>query len=233
MDNQPTNGACVVKTAIGANGAINDNVPLWVAGVDTTKTLTYDANGAYGAGLYYIEGTPTPTVPEVMPSASGTVACESAAAAAAAATAINEAKATYIKAPAAAELSGDAAAAYANLFDARADGNNVIVELNAAGTNALETAAANVAAQIVAPANLASILSSAGVRSISVTGAQPGFFYSVVYATTLSTLPTAAEGNRMMANAAGEVQLAVPAPASGATAGFYRVLVNVQPMVLE
>ena len=230
---QPTNGACVVKTAIGANGAVNDNVPLWVAGVDTTKTLTYDANGAYGAGLYYIEGAPTPVVPEVTPSASGTVDCGSAAAATAAADAINAAKATYIKAPADAELSSEAAAAYASLFDARADGNNVVVELNATGTNALETAAANVAAQIVAPANLASILSSAGVRSISVTGAQPGFFYSVVYAADLTALPTAAEGNRGLADAEGAVALPIPAPASGATAGFYRVLVNVQPLVLE
>ena len=51
---QPTNGACVVKTAIGANGSINDNVPLYVGGVDTGKTLTYNASGAEGAGLYLV-----------------------------------------------------------------------------------------------------------------------------------------------------------------------------------
>ena len=230
VTDQPTNGARVVKTAV-VNGTVSDNVPLWVAGVDTTKTLTYDANGADGAGLYYIESAPTPTVPDVTPSASGTVDCGSAAAAAAAATAINEAKATYIKAPEAASLSGDAAAAYANLFDARADGNNVVVELNAAGTNALETAATNIAAQIVAPANLASILS--GTRSISVTGVQPGFFYSVVYAANLTALATAAEGGRAMADANGEVPLPMPETTPGATAGFYRVLVNVQPKETE
>ena len=223
---QPTNGARVVKTAIGANGSINDNVPLYVGGVDTTKTLTYDANGAEGAGFYYIESAPTPVTPEVTPSVSGTVDCGSTAAATAAADAINAAKATYIKAPADAELSSEAAATYAGFFDARADGNNVVVELNAAGTNALETTASAIAAQIVATDNLADILT--GTRSISVTGAQPGFFYSVVYATTLSALPTAAEGNRMMANAAGEVPLAVPAPEANATTGFYRVLVNVK-----
>ena len=107
----------------------------------------------------------------------------------------------------------------------------VSVELNAAGTNALETAATNIAAQIVAPANLASILS--GTRSISVTGAQPGFYYSVVYAANLTALATAAEGGRELANADGEVTLPMPATEVGATAGFYRVLVNVQPKVLE
>ena len=55
---QPTNGACVVKTAIGANGSINDNVPLYVDGTDTGKTLTYDANGAEGAGLYLVASSP-------------------------------------------------------------------------------------------------------------------------------------------------------------------------------
>ena len=159
----------------------------------------------------------------------GTVDCGSAAAATAAADAINAAKATYIKAPAAAELSGDAASAYANLFAARADGTSVVVELSEAGTNALETAATNVAAQIVTPANLASILS--GTRSISITGVQPGFYYSVVYAANLTALATAAEGDRELAGADGEVTLQMPATASGATAGFYRVLVNVEPKV--
>ena len=49
---KPASRAIVVKTNIGTNGSINDNVPLYVAGVDTGKTLTYDANGASGAGLY-------------------------------------------------------------------------------------------------------------------------------------------------------------------------------------
>ena len=54
VTDQPTNGARVVKTAIGANGSINDNVPLYVGGTDTQKTLTYVADGAEGAGLYYV-----------------------------------------------------------------------------------------------------------------------------------------------------------------------------------
>jgi hypothetical protein len=50
----PASGTRVVKTAIGANGSINDNVPLYVAGTNSGKTLTYNASGAEGAGLYYV-----------------------------------------------------------------------------------------------------------------------------------------------------------------------------------
>ena len=58
---QPTNGARVVKIAIGVNGSmLSDNVPLYVGGVDSGKTLTYDANGAEGAGLYYVGGSIDP-----------------------------------------------------------------------------------------------------------------------------------------------------------------------------
>lgn len=228
---EPSEDQRIVAMTLGTDAVVGGDLNLTVSGT-ASGTLEYKADGAEGAGLY-VASTPTPVVPEVTPSASGTVDCGSAAAATAAADAINAAKATYIKAPADAELSSEAAAAYASLFDARADGNNVVVELNAAGTNALETTASAIAAQIVAPANLSRILSEAGLRSISVTGAQPGFFYSVVYAETLSALPTAAEGYRNLANAEGGVSLAISNPAANVTTGFYRVLVNVQPLVLE
>ena len=222
----PAEGACVVATAIGTYGLINSDIPLWVGGADSGDVLEYKADGANGEGLYVKASAPT--VPTITPSASASEDCGSAAAATAAAAAINAAKDTYIKAPAAADLSGEAAATYAGFFDARADGQNVVVELNEAGTNALETAATNVAAQIVAPANLAAILADTG--SISITGAQPGFFYSVVYANNVAALSSAAEGARAMANSEGAVTLAIPATA-GATAGFYRVLVNIEPKV--
>jgi hypothetical protein len=205
---------------------VGGDLNLTVSGT-ASGTLEYKADGAEGAGLYVKASTPS--IPVVAPSTNTVYECGSAAAATAAATAINGAKSTYIMPPENANLSGEPAAAYAALFDARAEGTSVVVELNAAGTNALETTATNVAAQIVAPANLASILSSAG--SISVTGVQPGFFYSVVYAETLSALSTAAEGNRGLATAAKVVDLPIPALASGATTGFYRVLVNVEPKV--
>ena len=51
---QPTDGARVVKMAIGANGSmLSDDVPLYVAGVDSGATLTYEVSGASGEGLYY------------------------------------------------------------------------------------------------------------------------------------------------------------------------------------
>ena len=225
---EPVAGDCIVPITVAEGGTVGGDLKLYVSGTET-GTLEYKADGADGAGLYVASAPPT--TPEVTPSANGTVDCGSAAAATAAATAINADKATYIKAPAAANLDSTAAAAYANLFDARADGNNVVVELNEAGTNALETAATNIAAQVVAPANVASILS--GTRSLSLVGAQPGFYYSVVYAANLTALATAAEGGRELANADGEVTLPMPATEVGATAGFYRVLVNVQPKVLE
>ena len=48
----PADGACIVKTAIGTNGSIADGAALYVAGVDSGKTLEYKADGANGAGLY-------------------------------------------------------------------------------------------------------------------------------------------------------------------------------------
>ena len=53
LHSQPTNGAIIVKTA--KSGSLNDDVPLYVGGVNTGKTLTYNASGADGAGLYYYE----------------------------------------------------------------------------------------------------------------------------------------------------------------------------------
>ena len=61
---QPADGARVVKTNIGTYGSVSDNVPLYVAGVDTGKTLTYDASGAQGAGLYVAASAVDVTVPE-------------------------------------------------------------------------------------------------------------------------------------------------------------------------
>ena len=59
VDTTPANNSRVVKiTKVGA-GVCNDNVPLYVGGVDTGKTLTYDANGAEGAGLYLVASSPS------------------------------------------------------------------------------------------------------------------------------------------------------------------------------
>ena len=219
----PAEGALVVPMTVTAGGTVGGDLKLFVDGSDSGKTLEYKADGANGDGLYVVESSPV--VPVISPSTNTVYDCGSADAALAVAAAINAAKADYIKAPDDAGLSGETATAYANLFDVRADGTSVVLELNSNGTNALETAATNIAAQVVAPANLDKILSD--TRSITVTGAQPGFYYSVLYSADLTSLDSnGVEGDRVVAEADGEVALPMPAKAVGATAGFYKVLVN-------
>ena len=198
------------------------------------ETVTTVAGGATGDVTLYASWTQnepdTPTIPVVSPGTNYTIVCDSAAAAATVADTMNVAKADYIKAPTDPVLSGDAAATYASYFTARADGTSVVIEMNETGTNALATVSTNVAAQVVSPANLAAILSDGGgARSIGITGAQPGFYYSLVYDDNLATLDTAGvEGSRALAEADGSVQLPVPAKEEGATSGFYRVKVSIQ-----
>ncbi|MBR4653925.1 MAG: hypothetical protein IKO72_11260 [Kiritimatiellae bacterium] len=205
----------------GPNGEVGENIPVTTNGVATGQYLVYDAGK--GGLVLYVE-SPSVEVPVVSPGTNTVYDCGSAANAALVADEMNADKSTYIQAPAAAGLTGEDAEAYANLFTARADGSNVILELNDAGTNALETASTNVAAQIVAPANLALILSDSG--SVSITGARPGFYYTVVYAANLATLDSAGtEGAASLASASGAMTLAVPARTANATSGFYRVKV--------
>jgi len=165
------------------------------------------------------------SVPEITPGSSSSAECGSAAAATAAANTINGNKAAYIKAPSG--ITGDAASDYSELFTARADGTSVVVELNSDGTNALETASTNTAAQVVA--QIATITAAASATTLDITDAVPGFYYYVVYSDELATLDTASstKGNRALANNDGEVELPIPAKAANATAGFYRVKVSV------
>ena len=171
---------------------------------------------------------PAPEVPEIKPGESGSSDCGTAEKADAAAAAINNAPEEYIKAPELAGLSGETAKAYADCFSARAEGMYVVVELNEAGTNALEVASTNTSAQVAA--SLSTIAATGAATSVDITGAQPGFYYSVVYDDDLSTLDTAGtEGTRALAGANGSVTLAIPAKEQSATAGFYRVKVSVKP----
>ena len=224
----PADGARVVKMAIGANGSmLSDNVPLYVDGVDTGKTLKYEAAGAEGQGLYYYSDEPT--IPVVSPSTNNVVECESATVATNTANAYNANPAAYIKTPAAANIpdGSPAASVYANFFTARPDGTSVVIELKEVGTNALETASTNVAVQVAT--NLADIAATSTATNVTITGAQPGFYYSVVYDDDLTTLDTAGvKGNRAVANADGTVTLPIPAKKENATAGFYRVKVSAQ-----
>ena len=85
VDTTPANNSRVVKITKVEAGVCNDNVPLYVGGVDTGKTLTYDANGAEGEGLYYIVSGGTP----VIDPATGKVSADTAEAAAAAGVAVS------------------------------------------------------------------------------------------------------------------------------------------------
>ena len=197
-----------------------------VSGVkDVTVFVTDDAgNIARQTFNLTIEQPPAP--PEVSPSTNSVIVCASAEAATAVASDINDDKATYIKAPT--ELSGEAARNYANLFTAKADGNSVVIELNETGTNTLEAAATNVAAQVAA--DLSTVAAAVGSTAVAVTGVQPGFYYSVVYDDNLTRLGSTAavQGDRALANAEGSVELRIPAKKVNATAGFYRVKVSVK-----
>ena len=108
------------------------------------------------------------------------------------------------------------------------DSNSVVIELNETGTNTLETAATNVAAQVAS--DLSAVAATVGATAVSITGAQPGFYYSVVYDNNLRTLSSTAaiESDRALANAEGSVELRMPAKKVNATAGFYRVKVSVK-----
>ena len=174
---------------------------------------------------FTIEQPPAP--PEVSPSTNCVIVCESPAAAVDLAGSINAAKSTYIKAPEDAGLEGETAVTYANYFTAQADGKNVVIELNTDGTNALASASTNVAAQVAA--DLSAVAATEGATAVTIAGAQPGFYYSVVYDDDLATLDTAGrEGTRALAGSDGSVTLPIPEKEEDATAGFYRVKVSVK-----
>ena len=158
---------------------------------------------------------PTPSVDPIDPAKGGTAEFTDAAAAAAAASAINDSKSTYITAP-----DGIAATYYDNV-EAKADGTKVSVVFTADGAAAAQASAdAKVAA-------LDEVLTAAavGATEATITGAQPGFFYSVVYGTALTGEGAfATEGDRAQADKDGNVT--IPVPCAGEGAGFYKVKVS-------
>ena len=158
---------------------------------------------------------PTPSVDPVNPANGGTAEFKDADAATAAADAINADKAKYIAAP-----EGIANTYYDNV-KAKADGNKVSVVFTADGEAAAKTSAD---AEVD---ELDKVLSAAaaGATAASITGAVPGFFYSVVYGTALTGEGAfATEGDRAQANKDGNVT--IPVPCAGEGAGFYKVKVS-------
>ncbi len=158
---------------------------------------------------------PEPEIKPVNPADGGTAEFKDADAATAAAVAINEDKTKYIAAP-----EGIADTYYANV-EAKADGNTVSVVFTADGAKAAKTSAD---AEVD---ELGKVLSAAaaGATEASITDAVPGFFYSVVYGTSLTGEGAfATEGDRAQADKDGNVKISVPTAGEGA--GFYKVKVS-------
>ena len=165
-----------------------------------------------------------PAVPEITPSASSeTGATYTSAQADDIVNAINNNKSTYIKAP-----TGITDATYASKFVAskvEVNGSyKIVVSLTSEAQTALQTDA-DAKAQSLA-ASLAGIAAGT-VTEVSVTGATPGFYYMVAYDTAVGGT-YATKGTAGLASDAGAVTLTVPAKASGATAGFYKIVVDVE-----
>ncbi len=97
------------------------------------------------------------------------------------------------------------------------------IGLTAAATSDLTTDAGDQAATLAA--QLSTVAATADATSVDLTGAEPGFYYSVGYATTVAG--PYVEGTRAMADSTGAVSLPIPAKTGGATAGFYKVFINV------
>ena len=156
-----------------------------------------------------------PEIEPVDPAEGGTAEFSDAATATAAAVAINEDKAKYIAAP-----EGIANTYYDNV-EAKADGTTVSVVFTTAGETAAQTSAD---AEVD---ELDKVLSAAaaGATEASITDAVPGFFYSVVYGTSLTGEGAFAnEGTRAQADKDGNVT--IPVPTAGEGAGFYKVKVS-------
>lgn len=178
-------------------------------------TFTVDP-AALEAKTFYGKFTQNaPSVEPISPSG-GAVDYKSEEAATDAANTINEAKSTYIQPP-----SGATAPSYSSFFDAKAVGTSVVLELNAAGTNALETVSTNAAATVAA--NLSTVAAAGNGNSTTVgVAAQPGFYYSVEAGSALGSL---VEGERVLATGS-SVDLTVP---NKGASGFYRIKVSVTP----
>ena len=192
--------------------------------LDGMKVTVVDRPNDGATTVNISAGAAGPAVPEITPSASGeTGATYTSAQADDIVTAINNNKSTYIKAP-----TGITDATYASKFVAskvEVNGSyKIVVALTSEAKTALQTDA-DAKAQTLA-ASLSGIAAGT-VTEVSATGATPGFYYMVAYDTAVGGT-YATKGTAGLASDAGAVTLTVPAKASGATAGFYKIVVVVE-----
>lgn len=134
----------------------------------------------------------------------------------AAAAAINANKPTMIKTP-----DGADASEYTALFTAVVKANNdVVVELNEGGTNALKTAAANIETAVAGQLDDIAAATAGSRVSVTVTGGvQNGFWYGVAATADLTTMDSA-EPTEWVQAMGGGVTIKATKPATGNAAFF-------------
>ena len=194
---------------------------------DDNKTIYFARpdNKLYAA--QYV--APTPSGETLEPGEQSTATYESQAEAEAAAANVTIAASDAVSTA----LSGSTAD-YLAKFEAKAvEVGTGTYKLEIALTAAAETeledlATTNVAIAVAAQLPTIAASASDSQTDIAVTGLVPGFYYSISYATAVNGTYT--EGARVLADSTGSATLQTPAKASGATAGFYRVNVNVAPL---
>ena len=144
-----------------------------------------------------------------------------------AAKAINDNKETMIKTP-----EGAVAADYTALFTAVVKGTDVVVELNQAGTNALETAAATIETAVAT--KLDDIAAATAGSSVEVTvteGVKNGFWYGVAATAELTAMGTT-EPTEWAQAKDGSVTIKATKPTTG-NAAFFQTRAKVKAPVAE
>ena len=221
VDTTPANNSRVVKITTEGTGVCNDDVPLYVNGVDSGATLTYDADGADGAGLYLVSSS-TPLTPGEDDGKTYT----SAEAATNAAAKVGIGATTAVENAVGAAGLDDYLAKFEGKVVDNGDGTfKVVVGLTAEAAADL-SADATTNVLVTVAASLPDIIADAATEQteVTVSNVVPGFYYSISYGTEVGKMNT--EGERVLATASGTIKLQTPAKAENATAGFYKVNVN-------
>ena len=171
--------------------------------------------------------SPTPTVTP----GTDTPATYDSDAVAAAVADINANKTEYIVAPTSLANAPAAKAEYQNMFqaipeyDANAGAYKIVTRLTANAVTALTADAAAKTEKVAGSLGEIAADAAGEQTDVPVTGAKPGFYYSISYGTSVGAINT--EGARVRVGATGAITLKTPPKAANATSGFYKVNVNV------
>lgn len=197
----------------------------FVAWTNETGTVAgWPAGGMTGPVTVYAKLNVV--VPPTKHDAGATILCEDATEAEELAADITATPAAYVNVPAGVANG----AAYCALFRGVADGSKVTIELTADAKTAAQTAADAAAATIPLSA-----IASGTIGSVVVIDAVPGLYYSLSVGETCTGLVentprVLAQDTGTGANInEGKISLTVGKPDEDATAGFYKVNVNIEP----